>query len=152
IALLYHLIVQASNDNGTPRKQDLLSGGQKKLQTNVRTLRGHNGAITALHCVTKREVWDLVGDREDAGFFISGSTDCSVSCVRTLSGERVLTASHDGTVKMWDVRTDRCVATVGRCSMLAAGGRDVYVKKKQCWSPGFPCAIQLFAIHCLCNA
>ncbi|XP_047175239.1 DENN domain and WD repeat-containing protein SCD1 [Vigna umbellata] len=193
--------VLASNDNGTPRKQDLLSGGQKKLQTNVRTLRGHNGAITALHCVTKREVWDLVGDREDAGFFISGSTDCSVkiwdpslrgselratlqghartvraissdrgkvvsgsddhsvlvwdkqttqlleelnghdgpvSCVRTLSGERVLTASHDGTVKMWDVRTDRCVATVGRCSsavlcmeyddnvgVLAAGGRDV---------------------------
>ncbi|WVZ09074.1 hypothetical protein V8G54_022420, partial [Vigna mungo] len=70
--------VQASNDNGTPRKQDLLSGGQKKLQTNVHTHRGHNGAITALHCVTKREVWDLVGDREDAGFFISGSTDCSV--------------------------------------------------------------------------
>ncbi|KAH1235983.1 DENN domain and WD repeat-containing protein SCD1 [Glycine max] len=191
----------ATNENGTPRKQDLSSGGQKKLQTNVRILRGHNGAITALHCVTKREVWDLVGDREDAGFFISGSTDCSVkiwdpslrgselratlkghtrtiraissdrgkvvsgsddqsvlvwdkqttqlleelkghdgpvSCVRTLSGERVLTASHDGTVKMWDVRTDRCVATVGRCSsavlcmeyddnvgVLAAAGRDV---------------------------
>jgi len=85
--------------------------------------------------------------------------------VRTLSGERVLTASHDGTVKMWDVRTDRCVATVGRCSsavlcmeyddnvgVLAAGGRDVYVKKKQCWRPRFPCAIQLFVIHCLSNA
>ncbi|KEH21371.1 stomatal cytokinesis defective protein, putative [Medicago truncatula] len=191
----------ATNENGTPRKQDSSTGGQKKLQTNVRMLRGHNGAITALHCVTKREVWDLVGDREDAGFFISGSTDCSVkiwdpslrgselratlkghtrtvraissdrgkvvsgsddqsvlvwdkqttqlleelkghdgpvSCVRTLSGERVLTASHDGTVKMWDVRTDRCVATVGRCSsavlcmeyddnvgILAAAGRDV---------------------------
>ncbi|KAI5382926.1 Scytalone dehydratase, variant 3 [Lathyrus oleraceus] len=190
-----------TSENGTPRKQDLSSGGQKKLQTNVRMLRGHNGAVTALHCVTKREVWDLVGDREDAGFFISGSTDCSVkiwdpslrgselratlkghtrtvraissdrgkvvsgsddksvlvwdkqttqlleelkghdgpvSCVRTLSGERVLTASHDGTVKMWDVRTDRCVATVGRCSsavlcmeyddnvgILAAAGRDV---------------------------
>ena len=26
----------------------------------------------------------------------------------------MLTASHDGTVKMWDVRTDTCVATVGR--------------------------------------
>lgn len=52
----------------------------------------------------------------------------------------MLTASHDGTVKMWDVRTDRCVATVGRCSsavlcmeyddnvgILAAAGRDVYV-------------------------
>lgn len=57
-----------------------------------------------------------------------------------LSGERVLTASHDGTVKMWDVRTDTCVATVGRCKsavlcmeyddstgILAAAGRDVYV-------------------------
>jgi WD40 repeat protein len=56
----------------------------------------------------------------------------------------VLTASHDGTVKMWDVRTDRCVATVGRCSsavlcmeyddnvgILAAAGRDVYVTPKK---------------------
>ncbi|XP_010677974.2 DENN domain and WD repeat-containing protein SCD1 isoform X1 [Beta vulgaris subsp. vulgaris] len=182
-------------------KQDLgNTAGQKRPSTNVRVLRGHNGAITALHCVTRKEVWDLVGDREDAGFFISGSTDCLVkiwdpslrgselratlqghtgavraissdrgkivsgsddqsilvwdkqtyqvleelkghnapiSSVRLLSGERVLTSSHDGTLKMWDVRTDTCVATVGRCSgsvlcmdyddstgVLAAAGRD----------------------------
>lgn len=72
------LLISASSENGTPRKQDLSAAGQKKLQTSIRTLRGHNGAVTALHCVTKREVWDLVGDREDAGFFISGSTDCTV--------------------------------------------------------------------------
>jgi hypothetical protein len=68
----------AANEKG---KQELSSTGQKKIQTSVRTLRGHSGAITALHCVTRREVWDLVGDREDAGFFISGSTDCTVMSV-----------------------------------------------------------------------
>lgn len=65
--------------------------------------------------------------------------------MRTLSGERVLTAAHDGTVKMWDVRMDTCVATVGRCSsavlcmeyddstgILAAGGRDAYVTYNPC--------------------
>ena len=71
-------LIGAVNENGTPRKQDSSAAGQKKLQTNVRILRGHSGAVTALHCVTRREVWDLVGDREDAGFFISGSTDCMV--------------------------------------------------------------------------
>ncbi|KAK9668772.1 hypothetical protein RND81_13G085700 [Saponaria officinalis] len=190
--------VLAPSENGTVSKQD--QAGQNKLQTNVRIIRGHNGAVTALHCVTRKEVWDLVGDREDSGFFISGSTDCLVkiwdpsvrgselratlqghtgpvraissdrgkvvsgsddlsilvwdkqtyqlreelkghngpiTSVRMLSGERVLTSSHDGTLKMWDVRTDTCVATVGRCSnavlcmeyddstgILAAAGRD----------------------------
>jgi hypothetical protein len=80
VSMVSCLPSSATNENGgTPRKQDLSSASQKKIQTNVRILRGHSGAITALHCVTRREVWDLVGDREDAGFFISGSTDCSVS-------------------------------------------------------------------------
>lgn len=59
-------------------KTDITAAAQKKIQTNVRVLKGHSGAVTALHSVTRREVYDLVGDREDAGFFISGSTDCLV--------------------------------------------------------------------------
>ncbi|GLT68466.1 hypothetical protein SLA2020_406920 [Shorea laevis] len=117
----------ATNENGTLRKQDLSAAGQKKIQTNVRILRGHNGAITALHCVTRREVWDLVGDREDAGFFISGSTDCSVKIwdpslrgselratlkghtrtVRAISSDRgkVVSGSDDQSVLVWDKQT-----------------------------------------------
>lgn len=70
------------SSDGTKTGADSAKGdlhpGQKKLQSSMRILKGHTGAITALHCVTRREVWDLVGDREDAGFFISGSTDCLV--------------------------------------------------------------------------
>lgn len=77
--MLHCGLISATTENGTPRKLDSTAAGQKKIQANVRLLRGHTGAVTALHCVTRREVWDLVGDREDAGFFISGSTDCSVS-------------------------------------------------------------------------
>ena len=75
---MWYFLFSAANENETPRKQDLSAAAQKKTQTSVRVLRGHSGAITALHCVTRREVWDLVGDREDAGFVISGSTDCTV--------------------------------------------------------------------------
>lgn len=183
-----------------PRKVEIPPIGPKRGYSGVRILRGHKGSITALHAVTRREVYDLTSDQEDAGYFISGSADCTVklwnpshrgselkatlightrairaissdksrvvsgsddqcvfvwdkqtsgvleelkgheaqvSCVKMLSGERVLTASHDGSVKMWDVRTDACVATVGRASsailcmeyddntgILAAGGRD----------------------------
>ncbi|VAH77027.1 unnamed protein product [Triticum turgidum subsp. durum] len=162
----------------TAGKTDL-AAAQKKTQTNMRILRGHTAAITALHCVTRKEVkvWDpsLRGSElratlrghtrtvraisSDRGKIVSGGDDQSVivwdkqafklleelkghdapvTSVRMLSGERVLTASHDGTVKMWDVRTDTCVATVGRCQsavlcmeyddstgILAAAGRDV---------------------------
>lgn len=82
LCCLFVLLSSATSESGTPQRQDLSSAAQKKVQSNIRVLRGHSGAVTALHCVTKREVWDLVGDREDAGFFISGSTDCSVkSCI-----------------------------------------------------------------------
>ncbi|XP_021857190.1 DENN domain and WD repeat-containing protein SCD1 isoform X2 [Spinacia oleracea] len=190
----------AATESGTPRKQNFPNSGQKRSQTNVRVLRGHRSAITALHCVTKRDVWDVVSDREDTGFFISGSTDCTVriwdpnqrgselratlrghtgavraissdrekvvsgsddqsiviwdkhefipleelkgheaqiSSVRLLSGDRILSSSHDGTVKMWDARNGSCIATVARCpgsvlcmeyddttGILAAAGRD----------------------------
>lgn len=60
--------------------------------------------------------------------------------MRMLKGERILSASHDGSVKMWDIRIDSCVATVGKSpspilcmdyddttGMLAAAGVDGYV-------------------------
>ncbi|XP_057519264.1 DENN domain and WD repeat-containing protein SCD1-like [Amaranthus tricolor] len=114
----------APTEIGTPRKQNLPNTGQKKIQTNVRVLRGHHSAVTALHCVTQREVWDLAGDREDTGFFISGSTDCSVriwdpsrrgselratlkghtGAIRAISSDRwkVVSGSDDTSIVIWD--------------------------------------------------
>ncbi|KAK9091206.1 hypothetical protein Sjap_024383 [Stephania japonica] len=123
----------AANGNikntASPRRLDIPSAGQKKIQSNMRILRGHNGAITALHCVTRREVWDLVGDREDAGLFISGSTDCMVKiwdpsvrgselratlkghsrAVRAINSDRlkVVSGSDDQSVIVWDKQTSQ---------------------------------------------
>ncbi|XP_074278770.1 DENN domain and WD repeat-containing protein SCD1-like isoform X2 [Silene latifolia] len=194
---------ETSGEIGTPRRQNFANARQRRIQSSVRVIRGHDSTVTALHCVTKREVWDLVAAREDSGFFFTGSTDCSVkiwdpsrrgsellatmkghtgavraissdrqkvvsgsddlsiliwdkheftlleelkshqapiSYVRMLSGERVLSSSHDGTVKMWDARIGSCIATVGHCpgavlcteyddstGILAAAGRDSMV-------------------------
>jgi len=111
------------------RKSELTFPEEKKIQTSVRILRGHTGAITALHCVSRREVCDLIGDRDDAGFFISGSTDCMVkiwdpslrgSELRaTLSGHtrpirairsdrsKVVSGSDDLSVIVWDKQTSQ---------------------------------------------
>ncbi|KAH9621135.1 hypothetical protein KSS87_023807 [Heliosperma pusillum] len=210
-ALLYHEVVDVAlvGEIGSPRRHRFANSRQRRIQSNVRVIRGHDSTVTALHCVTKREVWDLVADREDSGFFFTGSTDCSVkiwdpsrrglelvatmkghtgvsfffsavraissdrqkvvsgsddlsilvwdknefilleelkshqapiSYVRMLSGERVLSSSHDGTVKMWDARIGSCIATVAHCpgavlcteyddstGILAAAGRDSVV-------------------------
>ncbi|XP_039136083.1 DENN domain and WD repeat-containing protein SCD1 [Dioscorea cayenensis subsp. rotundata] len=121
---------QATPEVGaSPRKTELPTSGQKKLQSNVRVLKGHTGAVTTLHCVTRREVWDLFGDREDAGFFISGSTDCTVKIwdpslrgselratlighsrpIRAISSDRskVVSGSDDQTVIVWDKQTSQ---------------------------------------------
>jgi len=65
-----------------------------------------------------------------------------VNIVRMLKGERILSASHDGSIKMWDIRIDSCVATVGKSpspilcmdyddntGMLAAAGVDGCVSR-----------------------
>ena len=67
----------------------------------------------------------------------SWSLPLQVNCVRLLRESSVLTASHDGTVKLWDVRTGAPAGTVGRSvsavlcldcdndgKMIAAAGMD----------------------------
>lgn len=195
--------VLASNDNiqniQQPKNVDS-SIGQRRGPSGLRTLRGHKASVTALHAFTKTEVGDTSIEYDDAGYFISGSADCTVkvwdpsrrgsehqatlkghlgtiraiasdksrivsgsddrrvlvwdkatsklleelkghdgeiSCVRMLSDPCVLTASLDGSVKMWDVRTDNSVVTVCRTAsailcmdydhntkVLAAAGMD----------------------------
>ncbi|KAL6899054.1 hypothetical protein ACP4OV_005712 [Aristida adscensionis] len=130
----------------TTGKTDI-AAAQKKTQTNMRTLRGHQVLLLFFIVLQERRSGILLVIVKMQAFFISGSTDCTrtiraissdrgkivsgaddqsvivwdklkghdAHSVWMLSGERVLTASHDGNVKMWDVRTDSCVATVGRC-------------------------------------
>lgn len=56
--------------------------GAPSEESNVRTLRGHKSAITALHAGTRSELGDLGGDADEVGYFVSGCTD--------------------GTLKLWD--------------------------------------------------
>ncbi|KAL3646001.1 Scytalone dehydratase [Castilleja foliolosa] len=108
------------------------------------TLKGHTRAISSDRGKVvsgSDDQSELVWDKHTTQLLeeLKGH-DAQVSIVRTLSGERILTAALDGTLKMWDVRTDKCAATVGRCSsavlcmeyddssgILAAGGRDAVV-------------------------
>ncbi|MCO5552882.1 hypothetical protein L7F22_006401 [Adiantum nelumboides] len=108
------------------------------------TLKGHTRAIRAIasdrvRIVTGSDdqrvlVWDKATGKQLVE--LKAHND-KISCVRMLWEPCVLTASHDGTVKMWDVRTDTCVATVGRSAsailcldydydtrVLAAAGMD----------------------------
>lgn len=85
------------------------------------TFIGHTGAVRAISADRVRVVSGsddlrvLVWDKATVKLLeeLKGH-DSKVSSVRMLSGERVLTSSHDGTVKMWDVRTHNSVATVAR--------------------------------------
>eukprot|EP00249_Psilotum_nudum_P015442 c25331_g1_i1 orf=837-3629(-) len=87
------------------------------------TLQGHTKTIRAITSDKVRIVSGsddqrvLVWDKSSAQVLeeLKGH-DGRISCVRMLADPCVLTASHDGCVKMWDVRTDTCVATVCRTS------------------------------------
>ncbi|KAJ7559413.1 hypothetical protein O6H91_04G083900 [Diphasiastrum complanatum] len=105
------------------------SQGIKRGSSGVRILRGHKAAITALHAVTKSEAGELFGDYEDAGYFISGSADCTVKtwdpalrgselrttfeghtgAVRAISSDRlrVVSGSDDQRVLVWDKSTSQ---------------------------------------------
>ncbi|MCO5590562.1 hypothetical protein L7F22_044533 [Adiantum nelumboides] len=108
------------------------------------TLKGHTRAVRAIASDRVRIVSGsddqrvLVWDKATGKQLVElKAHNDKISCVRMLWEPCVLTASHDGTVKMWDVRTDTCVATVGRSAsailcldydydtrVLAAAGMD----------------------------
>eukprot|EP00850_Spirogloea_muscicola_P001194 SM000004S15064 [mRNA] locus=s4:1016752:1026454:- [translate_table: standard] len=108
------------------------------------TLEGHQAAVRCISSDRGRIVTGsddhrvLVWDKITAQLAVElRGHEGSVGCVRLLPGQRVLTAGWDGMVKMWDVRSDQCVATVARAAcpvlcfdyvdhagMLAFGGTD----------------------------
>eukprot|EP00250_Pteridium_aquilinum_P022196 c25321_g4_i1 orf=296-3940(-) len=108
------------------------------------TFKGHTGTVRAIasdkvRIVTGSDdhrvlVWDKTTGKQLVELKAHNE---KISCVQMLWESCVLTASHDGTVKMWDVRSDTCVATVGRSAsailcmdydydtkILAAAGKD----------------------------
>ncbi|KAL2624334.1 hypothetical protein R1flu_008579 [Riccia fluitans] len=113
-----------SSEASKSAPQSNADAGHKKNPATMRVLRGHKGAITALH-TGAREGGELV-DMDDTGFFLSGSADCTIklwdpnsrtnseNCRATFNGHtgpiraigsdrsRVVTGSDDHTVLVWD--------------------------------------------------
>ncbi|KAL3688572.1 hypothetical protein R1sor_014881 [Riccia sorocarpa] len=113
-----------SSEASKSTPQSNADGAQRKSPATMRVLKGHKGAITALHIGGRSEGGEAM-DMDETGFFLSGSADCTIKlwdpnsknnekCRHTFEGHtgpiraigsdrtRVVTGSDDYTVLVWD--------------------------------------------------
>ena len=121
-----------------------LHAGQEEFYRGVFSPDGETVAVAGSRDV---RLWDVASGKE-RGFRLSGHTSVLRSIAYDAGGTRLVTASADGTVRVWDARRGTALAVIARHSgrvngavflrngWIASGGDDRTIRAYPCESCG----------------